>query len=459
MSQEQAISQTNPTSTEVPTPQQNDSLPTETLVESTASEATQVGEEPEQKDQEQQNETTDESHEDVVPANATHGGRETSNNVLYVGNLDKSITEDVLKQYFQVAGQVVDVKVMVDKKSNYVNYAFVEYLKSHDASVALQTLNGIQIENNKIKINKAFQSQQSTSDENTFNLFIGDLNIDIDDESLSASFKDFPSYIQAHVMWDMQTGRSRGYGFVSFADQEQAQLAMDVMQGKELNGRPIRINWATKREPQQTQQPNNNMNRRGGFRNNNNNNRRNNNNMMPTQQPQQLQNGIPPMNVPMDAIPPQQAPQQQGPMVPPPVNLQAIDDMIRRAPPRVTTAYIGNIPHFATEADLIPLLQNFGFILDFTHYPEKGCCFIKYDTHEQAAVCIVALANFNFQGRNLRTGWGKERTNFVPQQGQQQGPMPVMMGGEGQPQQGPAPGEQIPQDGQMLPPQQQQQQQ
>ncbi|CAL9731401.1 nuclear and cytoplasmic polyadenylated RNA-binding protein Pub1p [Monosporozyma unispora] len=466
MSQEQTISQATPISTEAPVPQQNDSIPTETPIESTTSETTQVGEESEPKEQEEQNENNAESHEDVVPANATHGGRETSNNVLYVGNLDKSITEDVLKQYFQVAGQVVDVKVMVDKKSNYVNYAFVEYLKSHDASVALQTLNGIQIENNKIKINKAFQSQQSTSDENTFNLFIGDLNIDIDDESLSASFKDFPSYIQAHVMWDMQTGRSRGYGFVSFADQEQAQLAMDAMQGKELNGRPIRINWATKREPQQQQQ-NTNMNRRGGFRNNNNNNRRgnnNNNNMMPPQQQQQLQNGMPPMSGPMDAIPPQQhqnqqqPPQQQGPMVPPPVNPQAIDDMIRRAPPRVTTAYIGNIPHFATEADLIPLLQNFGFILDFTHYPEKGCCFIKYDTHEQAAVCIVALANFNFQGRNLRTGWGKERSNFVPQQGQQGGPMPVMMGGEGQPQQGPIPGEQIPQDGQLLPPPPQQQQ-
>lgn len=357
-------------------------------------------------------ETADDQN--VVPANATHGGRETSDKVLYVGNLDKSITEDVLKQYFQVAGQIVDVKVMVDKKNKYVNYAFIEYLRSHDASVALQTLNGIQIENNKVKINRAFQSQQ-TSDENTFNLFVGDLSIDVNDESLSAQFKDFPSFIQAHVMWDMQTGRSRGYGFVSFADQDEAQKAMDSMQGKDISGRAIRINWATKRENQQQ-----NNTRRGGFQNNN----RNNNGMM-----------APPMSMPMDGMPPQmgqqQPPQQQGqgPMVPPPVNPQAIDDMIRRAPPRVTTAYIGNIPHFATEADLIPLLQNFGFIIDFAHYPEKGCCFIKYDTHDQAAVCIVALANFNFQGRNLRTGWGKERNNFMapPPQGQPGMMPPVMM--------------------------------
>ena len=411
----------------------------------------------------------------VVPASAIHGGRETSDRVLYVGNLDKSITEDILKQYFQVAGQISEVKIMVDKKNSHVNYAFVEYLKTHDAKVALQTLNGIQIENNRVKINWAFQSQQNLNDENTFNLFVGDLNVDVDDEALRNIFKDFPTYIQAHVMWDMQTGRSRGYGFVSFGDKEQAQNAMNTLQGKEISGRPVRINWATKRENNKN---NNNGPRRGaGYRGNNNYNYNNNNNsnqyggsnsrgnsMMPPLPPSSM-----PMSMTLDSMVPglqtqpqgmqigggqmpqgvmggppppphmqQQQQRQQGqrpttPMVPPPpVNPQAIDDMIRRAPPGVTTAYIGNIPHFATEADLIPLLQNFGFILDFSYYPEKGCCFIKYDTHEQAAVCIVALANFNFQGRNLRTGWGKERNTFMPPQPQPQphqaGMAPVMMG-------------------------------
>ncbi|CCC68698.1 hypothetical protein NCAS_0B06140 [Naumovozyma castellii] len=376
----------------------------------------------------------------VVPASATQGGRETSDRVLYVGNLDKSINEDLLKQYFQVGGQITDVKIMVDKKNNNVNYAFIEYLKSHDANVALQTLNGIQIEGKTVRINWAFQSQQTTNSDDTFNLFVGDLNVDVDDETLSHAFDQFPSYVQAHVMWDMQTGRSRGYGFVSFADQEQAQEAMNVMQGMPINGRAVRINWATKRENNN----NNNGNgpRRGGFHNNNNMGG-NRGGMIP---PTAL--GMPPM----DGMIPN--PQQQAPVAPPPVNPQAIDDMIRRAPPRVTTAYIGNIPHFATEADLIPLLQNFGFILDFSHYPEKGCCFIKYDTHEQAAVCIVALANFPFQGRNLRTGWGKERNTFIPPQQQQQqqqqqpGMMPIMMTDPQQQQQ---------QQQQSPPPQQQQQ--
>lgn len=348
----------------------------------------------------------------VVPANAIKGGRETSDRVLYVGNLDTSINEEILKQYFQVGGPIANIKIMVDKNNSNANYAFVEYFQPHDANIALQTLNGKQIENNVVKINWAFQSQQASPDEATFNLFVGDLNVDVDDETLRNTFKEFPTYLQGHVMWDMQTGGSRGYGFVSFGSQEEAQKAMDAMQGHELNGRPLRINWASKRENNKDNRRNANGPRNGGFRHNNNHGF-----------PGSRGMPMPPssMGLPMGVVPPPQGVDGlNGPPVPPPVNPQAVESMIRRAPPRVTTAYIGNIPHFAVEADLIPLLQNFGFIIDFKHYPEKGCCFIKYDTHEQAAVCIVALANFPFQGRNLRTGWGKERASFVPMNQQQQ---------------------------------------
>ncbi|AET38833.1 Pub1p Ecym_3344 [Eremothecium cymbalariae DBVPG len=353
--------------------------------------------------------SSSEDQSQVTPVLATKGGRETSDRILYVGNLDKAINEDTLKQYFQVGGPIANVKVLVDKNNEEANYAFVEYHQPHDANVAFQTLDGKQIEGNVIKINWAFQSQHVSSDD-TFNLFVGDLNVDVDDETLTGTFKEFPSFIQAHVMWDMLSGRSRGYGFVSFSEQDVAQQAMESKQGFILNGRAIRINWASKREPQQHQpRPRSN---RGGFRNNNG----------PSHQqfrgiPQGHPMGSPNNAGPMGMAPQGMAPQgipPQGPVVPPPVNPQAVEAMIRRAPQRVTTAYIGNIPHFAQEPDLIPLLQNFGFIIDFKHYPEKGCCFIKYDTHEQAAVCIVALANFPFQGRNLRTGWGKEKPAFIP---------------------------------------------
>ncbi|SCV05374.1 LANO_0H06084g1_1 [Lachancea nothofagi CBS 11611] len=362
----------------------------------------------------------------VTPANASRGGRETSDRILYVGNLDLTVTEEMLRQYFQVGGSIANVKILMDKNNKEANYAFVEFHKPHDANVAFQTLDGKQIENRVVKINWAFQSQQVSS-EDTFNLFVGDLSVDVDDEKLANTFKDVPTFIQAHVMWDMQTGRSRGYGFVSFGDQSQAQKAMEHSQGTVVNGRAIRINWASKRE-----HSNNNSNisnshnngdpyqmnsrgsgpRRGGFRGHSNNQFRN--PMAPMGMPPTRGAPMPAMGIPTQA-PLSQGPQPQGPVMLPQAPPQAVEAMIRSAPLRVTTVYIGNIPHFASEQDLIPLLQNFGFIVDFKHYADRGCCFVKYGTHEQAAVCILTLGNFPFQGRNFRTGWGKEKPTYIPQ--------------------------------------------
>ena len=88
---------------------------------------------------------------------------------------------------------------------------------------------------------------------------------------------------------------------------------------------------------------------------------------------------------------------------------QSYDIVLRQTPSWQTTVYLGNIAHFTQQQELIPLLQNFGFIVDFKFHPERGCAFVKYDTHERAALAIIQLAGFNLNGRPLKCGWGKER--------------------------------------------------
>ena len=48
----------------------------------------------------------------------------------------------------------------------------------------------------------------------------------------------------ARVMWDHNTGRSKGYGFVSFRRKEDAEAAIDLMQAKQIGSRKIRVGWA-----------------------------------------------------------------------------------------------------------------------------------------------------------------------------------------------------------------------
>ncbi|GJM92088.1 hypothetical protein PR202_ga08516 [Eleusine coracana subsp. coracana] len=68
-----------------------------------------------------------------------------------------------------------------------------------------------------------------------------------DDQSLKEAFNGFGEVTEARVIVERETGRSRGFGFVSFANSENAQAAMEAMDGKELNGRSVRVNLANER--------------------------------------------------------------------------------------------------------------------------------------------------------------------------------------------------------------------
>jgi RNA recognition motif-containing protein len=75
-------------------------------------------------------------------------------------------------------------------------------------------------------------------------LFVGGLSWDTNDQSLAAAFGAFGSVTEAKVISDRDTGRSRGFGFVTFDAPADAQTAIAEMDGKDLDGRTIRVNEA-----------------------------------------------------------------------------------------------------------------------------------------------------------------------------------------------------------------------
>jgi heterogeneous nuclear ribonucleoprotein A1/A3 len=78
-------------------------------------------------------------------------------------------------------------------------------------------------------------------------LFVGGLSWDTNDESLANAFAQFGQVKEAKVILDRETGRSRGFGFVTMSDPEAAQAAMEELDGSSLDGRNIRVNEATDR--------------------------------------------------------------------------------------------------------------------------------------------------------------------------------------------------------------------
>lgn len=78
-------------------------------------------------------------------------------------------------------------------------------------------------------------------------LFVGNLSWNTRDDGLYEAFAQFGEVTDAKVITDRETGRSRGFGFVTFADEQAGQDAMSAMDGQELDGRPIRVNEAQER--------------------------------------------------------------------------------------------------------------------------------------------------------------------------------------------------------------------
>uniref|UniRef100_A0A1D1Z8E8 RNA-binding protein 42 n=1 Tax=Anthurium amnicola TaxID=1678845 RepID=A0A1D1Z8E8_9ARAE len=84
--------------------------------------------------------------------------------------------------------------------------------------------------------------------ENDFRLFCGDLGNEVNDDVLSKAFSRFPSFNMARVVRDKRTGKTRGYGFVSFANPTDLAAALKEMNGKYVGNRPIKLRKSTWKE-------------------------------------------------------------------------------------------------------------------------------------------------------------------------------------------------------------------
>lgn len=184
-------------------------------------------------------------------------------------------------------------------------------------------------------------------------------------------------------MWDMKTGRSRGYGFVAFRERPDAEKALSSMDGEWLGSRAIRCNWANQKgQPSISQQQA--MSAMG---------------MTPT--------------TPM------------GHHHFPTHGTGSYEMVVQQTPAWQTTVYVGNLTPYTTANELVPLFQNFGYVTETRFQSDRGFAFVKMDTHENAAMAICQLSGFNVNGRPLKCSvshagpfslrltkymqWGKDR--------------------------------------------------
>jgi len=185
-------------------------------------------------------------------------------------------------------------------------------------------------------------------------------------------------------MWDMGSGKSRGYGFLSFRDKTDAEQAIATMNGEWLGSRAIRVNWAN-------------------------------------QKTQGAPGGLPGMpGMPGGGSGPMRAGGYGG-GAPAPMNFSggpiSYESVVQQTSPYNSTVYVGNLVPYCTQADLIPLFQSIGYVSEIRIQSDRGFAFVKLDTHENAAMAIVQLQGQLVHGRPIKCSWGKDRANEAPQPG------------------------------------------
>lgn len=79
-------------------------------------------------------------------------------------------------------------------------------------------------------------------------LFVGSLSYSVGDDQLKEAFEAVGTVVSAKVIIDRDTGRSKGFGFVEMASEEEAQAAIDLLNGKEIDGRAVAVSEARPRE-------------------------------------------------------------------------------------------------------------------------------------------------------------------------------------------------------------------
>ncbi len=81
------------------------------------------------------------------------------------------------------------------------------------------------------------------------NIYVGNLSYDTTDEQLTELFGAFGQVERASIVIDRATGRSRGFAFVDMPDDQEAQTAINDLNGKDCNGRALTVNQAKPRSP------------------------------------------------------------------------------------------------------------------------------------------------------------------------------------------------------------------
>lgn len=187
--------------------------------------------------------------------------------------LSARVTSRDLEEFFSDIGHVREVRLIMDSKTRrHKGIAYIEFEDTASASKAL-TLNGQKFFGAPMSIQSALTdrgkgdwggmmashssghysshaSSRGNLPPDSFRVYVGSLHPGITEEMLKTLFEPFGPILRLELMRDRSTGISRGYAFITFANIDDGQYAVESLDGLELGGKCIRVSKSTEKGEQ-----------------------------------------------------------------------------------------------------------------------------------------------------------------------------------------------------------------
>ncbi|ORY26010.1 polyadenylate binding protein [Rhizoclosmatium globosum] len=187
---------------------------------------------------------------------------------IYVKNLDEAVTDEEFNTMFGAFGAIVSAVITRDETGASKGFGFVNYEQHEDARKAVEEMHEKEINGKQIYVGRAKKKaereeelrkeyekmrEEKMSKYQGVNLYVKNLDDTIDDEMLRTEFAPFGAITSAKVMFDDAKQTSRGFGFVCFSSPDEATKAVTEMNAKLINGKPIYVALAQRKDVRRAQ--------------------------------------------------------------------------------------------------------------------------------------------------------------------------------------------------------------
>uniref|UniRef100_A0A8C8FRQ7 Polyadenylate-binding protein n=1 Tax=Oncorhynchus tshawytscha TaxID=74940 RepID=A0A8C8FRQ7_ONCTS len=177
---------------------------------------------------------------------------------VFIKNLDKTIDNKALYDTFSAFGNILScksinlsLKQVVCDENGSKGYAFVHFETQDAADRAIEKMNGMLLNDRKVfvgrfKSRKEREAELGAKAKEFTNVYIKNFGDDMNDDKLKEMFDQYGRILSVKVMTD-PSGKSRGFGFVSYEKHEDANKACEEMNGQEFNGKTVFVGRAQKK--------------------------------------------------------------------------------------------------------------------------------------------------------------------------------------------------------------------